>query len=72
MADMTDFNIAAARIPDLEASARHVAKAQAELERARAIQREAIRNAAASRLPETQIALYANVNRMTVRAALGK
>lgn len=75
MADMTDTATLAAQqtaIHDLTEAAERVARALAAMDVARAAQREAIAAAAKAGLPETQIALHGNVNRMTVRAALGK
>lgn len=59
-------------IRELEATAKRVAAAQEALEAAREAQRQAVRAAAKFGLPETQIALHGSLNRMTVRAALGK
>jgi len=58
--------------PGLEASAARIAKAQAELEDARESQRYRIRRAWIAGISESEIARLASVNRMTVRAALGK
>lgn len=57
---------------DLERGATRVAELEHQLAAARAAQRGAIRVASVTGMPETQIALAANVARATVRAALGK
>lgn len=56
----------------LERSAVRVAELENQLADARAAQRDAIRVASVTGMPETQIARSANVARATVRAALGK